>query len=520
VAKRPDEPNPPSADEQAGEGTPIPAAEVPSDAHADTSAPETPPAAEANGESAAPSVEPDAATPAASAPAPARTAKDPAQVAFGDFRILSKLGAGGCGVVYKAHQISRDRVVALKVLFKEMAAKPAFVERFQREARAMAKLDHPNIIRAFEVGQKQGTHYIVAEYVDGGSVRDWFDKLGKFSIGDALHIVLVCAHALQHAHDQKFVHRDVKPDNVLLTRAGVVKLADLGLAKAWEEDMSVTMTGAGIGTPLYMAPEQARNAKNLDGRTDIYALGVMLYHLLVGAAPFAGETVLELIEAKERGTYRPARKTNSEIPPRLDLIMAKMMARRSEDRYSSCTDVILALDELELANEQLSFIGSSSGSAAPTLPPPPSVPVLSSTARPTETFSYWYLQHTAADGRPSVLRMSTSEILGLIKADKIEADAQISRDREGPFGALASYREFESVLQSKTMKAKGGLKSRAARLHRVYEMAEKKAQGKRLVDWLPKFGVALPDWAVLTIWSTIAAAVAIGLLALVSWGFD
>jgi serine/threonine-protein kinase len=450
----------------------------------------------------------------------AEPARDAASIAFGDFQIIRKLGSGGCGVVYKARQISHERTVALKVLSRELAAKPAFVERFYREARAMAKLDHPNVVRCYEAGQKQGTHYLVVEYVNGGSARQWFEKLGRFSVGDALHIVIACAHALQHAHDRKLVHRDVKPDNVLLTRTGIVKLADLGLAKAWDEDLSVTMTGAGIGTPLYMAPEQARDAKNLDGRTDIYPLGVMLYHFLVGTPPFEGITALEIIEAKERGTHRPARKSNPDVPERLDLIMDKMMSRRLEHRYQSCSEVIRALEELQLANPQLSFLRALSRPASSAvLPAPPPLPVVVEPPKPAEPPEQWYLQHTTANGKAVTMRLSTAEVLDLIKTDKIKADAQVSRDRNGPFGALATHREFESVLQSKAMKARGGLQSRAAKLSRVYEMAERKEPAERGWNWLPRFGGEMPSWLRLLIWATIAAAVAVGLLHLVQTGF-
>src|SRR5207248_6262426 len=137
----------------------------------------------------------------------------------------------------------------------------------------------------------------------------------------ALHIVLACAHALQHAHELKLVHRDIKPDNVLLTRKGVVKLADLGLAKAQDEDLSLTKTGTGAGTPLYMAPEQARDVKHVDHRSDIYSVGCMLYYFLTGKLPFTGETLVEVIDAKQKGKFTPARRLNADIPPRLDLII-------------------------------------------------------------------------------------------------------------------------------------------------------------------------------------------------------
>src|SRR5262249_24648356 len=157
--------------------------------------------------------------------------------------------------------------VALKVLAKELAGRPGFVERFLREARLTARLDHPHIVRSLGTGASHGFHYLAVEYVGGGSVGGWLEKLGRFTIRDALHVALAVARALQYAHEQGLVHRDIKPDNLLLTTDGIVKVADFGLARG-EEDLNLTRTGVGIGTPLYAAPEQARDAKHADARSD------------------------------------------------------------------------------------------------------------------------------------------------------------------------------------------------------------------------------------------------------------
>ncbi len=182
--------------------------------------------------------------------------KAPMKSVLGDYKLLKKLGAGGMGTVYLAEQVSLERKVALKVLSKELAGKTGFVERFQREARLMARLDHPNILRCHDVGEVAGHHYLALEFVEGGSIEDRVKQLGKFAIGDAVHVTLACARALAHAHELNMIHRDVKPDNLLLTAKGVVKLADLGLAKATDDDLSLTRTGTGAGTPLYMAPSR------------------------------------------------------------------------------------------------------------------------------------------------------------------------------------------------------------------------------------------------------------------------
>src|SRR5262249_4383203 len=155
---------------------------------------------------------------------------------------------------------------------KMLAANKDFVARFHREAKLMAKIDHPNVLRCYAFGEDKGTHYFAMEYVDGGSMEGWVRRVGRLSVGDALHIVLACANALAHAHELGLIHRDIKPDNILLTSKGVVKVADLGLAKATQEDLGLTKTGTGAGTPLYMSPEQCSDVKHVDARTDIYSL--------------------------------------------------------------------------------------------------------------------------------------------------------------------------------------------------------------------------------------------------------
>ena len=145
----------------------------------------------------------------------------------------------------------------LKTLSKELAKREDFVKRFLREARAMAKLDHPNAVKVYAVDSFRGIHFAAIEYIDGQSIQNWIDQIGLFSVGDAVHVAIVCAQALQHAHEQNMIHRDIKPDNILVTKKGVVKVADFGLAKVIDDDVSMTQSGTGLGTPLYMAPEQA-----------------------------------------------------------------------------------------------------------------------------------------------------------------------------------------------------------------------------------------------------------------------
>ena len=210
-----------------------------------------------------------------------------------------------------------------------MAGNQVAIDRFYREAKSGALLNHPNIVRNLTAGQDQATgkHYLVMEYVDGPSALELLQHHGRLSVGDAVHIALDIARALEHAHSRNIVHRDIKPDNILITRSGVAKLADLGLAKRTDEASHLTAARQGFGTPYYMPYEQAINAKYADGRSDIYALGATLYHLVTGEVPFPGDNHLEVVEKKNIGEFPPASAHNPEVPPALDDILAKMLAR-------------------------------------------------------------------------------------------------------------------------------------------------------------------------------------------------
>ncbi len=422
--------------------------------------------------------------PSDSGDAPAPTSEKGAST-LDHYKLMKKLGQGGMGAVYKAQDTKLDRIVAIKVLAKELSSKEAYVLRFEREARVMVKLDHPNILRAFDVGKAKGFHYLTMEFVEGGSVEGWLKKLGKFSVGDAMHIVLKTAEALQHAHDKSMIHRDIKPDNILLTKDGVIKVADLGLAKDTSEDVSLTKTGAGAGTPIYMAPEQARDVKHVDGRVDIYALGVMMYVFLTGQAPFQGNTIVELITAKEKGKFDPIRKHNSDVPTKVDLIVDKMLAKDPKQRYATCQEVIDQLEPLGLANDELSFItsdkpanGSTSKlgkttapSSKPNATQPPSAPspktqgpagrVGSETTTPSAPVqqtqieeadeghaNVWYWKMTSEDGKKTTKKLSTDQVKALIKAGHIAATAQVSKSATAGFRAAGTFPQFHATFQA------------------------------------------------------------------------
>jgi serine/threonine-protein kinase len=263
---------------------------------------------------------------------------------LGDFELLDKLGGGGMGIVYRARQRSMDRDVAVKVLHPHLAADSSFVDRFYREAKASGKLTHPNIIRGIAAGEAGGRFYFAMEFVDGETAADLLKQRGRISATEVAKIGLEVAQALQHAHSRQIVHRDIKPSNIMIDREGVVKVADLGLAKATSEDSGLTEAGAVYGTPAYMAPEQASDAANADHRSDIYALGATLYHLLTGTKPFAGKTILEVLDAKRSGTYRRIREYEPSVPEALERIIDKMMRADPRQRFQSAAEIVAAFE--------------------------------------------------------------------------------------------------------------------------------------------------------------------------------
>jgi serine/threonine protein kinase len=454
-------------------------------------------------------------TEVAGAPKPsAHVAKGGKITALGDFRLLKKLGEGGMGAVYKAQDVHLDRIVAIKVLAKHLVNNPAYVQRFQREAKVMAKLDHVHVVRCYKFGTDHGMHYLAIEFIDGGSMQGVMDKRGKLSVGDALHVALACAHALHEAHSLNLIHRDIKPDNVLLTSKGVVKVADLGLAKATDENVSLTQTGTGAGTPLYMAPEQFRDAKHVDGRTDIYALGVMLYYFLTGEAPFKGETYVEVLEAKEKGKFAPARTFNDEVPERLDLYIDKMLARDPKHRYLNCAELIQDLEGLAVANESLSFIETTVGgtnkpvvraaatpqAAPPTrafAPPPPD---------PVEPGIY-YVQLKTREGKKTTRKVTEKEVLGLIRDSQVEAATQISKTLKAGYRDLATYREFEPHLRGQMMKARTDRKAEAFKS--MYEKIEKEQESYERWRFFRRIGQQMTSGLGLLLWLAAIGALCV-----------
>ena len=458
----------------------------------------------------------EAATGTTSRPAKRSPSSAQAPETIGDFRLMQKLGQGGMGEVYKAHQISMDRAVALKLLPKNLNGNQAFVDRFVREARTMARLDHPNIVRGYAVGEAEGQHFVAMEFVDGISMQKWMDKLGRLAIGDAVHVVLLTAVALEHAHEQSLIHRDIKPDNILITSTGIVKLADLGLAKATDDDLSLTQSGTGFGTPFYMPLEQARDAKRVDARADIYALGVTLYYFLTGKLPFTGETHAQVIEAKQLGKFAPARRHNQEVPERLDLMIDKMIAKEPSHRYQTCAEVMRDLDSVGVAHERLSFVGPGAAGppggahrlpsrAASQLPKPkPSSTPPAGDDRPEREL--WVLRATDASGRRVKKQVSTGRLRQLLERHEIDpATTVVTRFGETQPRPISSFGEFASLVQAQVVKAKAD--SRSSKLDKAYRKIESDQRRRELFR---SIGNVIRSVGGLAISVIVVAALAVG----------
>jgi serine/threonine protein kinase len=266
---------------------------------------------------------------------------------IGKYVILDRLGAGGMGAVYLCEHLQLERQVALKVLPADQAQDPGALARFSREAQAVAALNHPNIVRAYDVDEEGKTCFLVMEYVDGVNLQDLVTRHGRLDPTRAAHYISQSAEGLQHAHQAGLVHRDVKPANLLLSRAGVVKVLDLGLARFFHDDEdAITKEHSGqaiLGTADYLAPEQGRNSHDVDIRADIYSLGATFYFLLVGKPPFADGTLNQKLIWHQMKTPMAVRKLRPDVPEAMAVVISRMMAKDAAGRYQTPADVVAAL---------------------------------------------------------------------------------------------------------------------------------------------------------------------------------
>jgi serine/threonine protein kinase len=271
---------------------------------------------------------------------------------IGNYDILDRLGAGGMGTVFKARHRRMKRVVALKVLLHSLAQDDHFVQRFQREVETIARLSHPNIVMAFDADEDDAGHFLVMEYVEGRDLSSLVRQQGPLGVSAAVECVRQAACGLEYAHKQGMIHRDIKPDNLLLDVSGVVKVADLGLARfnnpagpgTLNPASGITQAGGILGTANYMAPEQAIDSTGIDHLADVYSLGATLYFLLLGQPPYEGATVLATLLKHRDAPIPSLTVARADVPTELDAVFRRMVAKAPADRFPTMSEVVAALE--------------------------------------------------------------------------------------------------------------------------------------------------------------------------------
>lgn len=263
------------------------------------------------------------------------------------YKLVSVLGSGAMAKVYKAVQLSLDRPVAIKILPKRLSENSEYVKLFYKEGRAAAKLNHPNIVQAIDVGEAGGYHYFVMEYVEGHTLYDELSEGKVYSEEEALNILIQIGTALKHAHSQGLIHRDVKPKNIMISKDGIVKLADMGLARSTgDAEAAQAEAGRAFGTPYYISPEQIRGEVDIDFRADIYSLGATLYHLITGRVPFDGPTPVAVMHKHLKEPLVPPDHINTNLSAGIGEVVEVMMAKDRSKRYASTDDMLLDLQAI------------------------------------------------------------------------------------------------------------------------------------------------------------------------------
>jgi eukaryotic-like serine/threonine-protein kinase len=346
-------------------------------------------------------------------------------VAIGNYDLLQKIAEGGMGAVFKGqHQVTGE-IVAVKIVPANLASNQVLLKRFEQEFRAARSLDHPNLVKAIEFGAEGKTPFLVMEFVDGETLGQRIDRVGKLPENEAIDVVAQIAQGLYKAHIQGLVHRDVKPDNILITPDGIAKLTDLGLVKEVETDLNLTRTGRGLGTPHFMAPEQFRNAKNANARCDVYSLAATLYMAITGELPFKSCSPLDAWMKKVQNDFPSAKQLNPEISDRVDQAVKRAMNADPEQRPATCREFV---DELQGIVAARTVVARSTSSGTPT--------------------DQWYLRYKDEMGATHTVKGSLNAIRRCLKEGLLgNADnIFVSRGKAGPFEPLLTQAEFRDLL--------------------------------------------------------------------------
>jgi len=353
---------------------------------------------------------------------------------IGPYTLLERIGVGGMGSVYRASRPNDATPVAIKVMSESTRSNPVLLRRFEQEFRAASRLDHPNMVRAIDYGEAEGVPYLVMELVQGMNLSDHIGEKGKLPEAEAILLVGQVAQGLHRAHKMGLVHRDVKPDNILITAEGQAKLTDLGLVKEAETDLNLTRTGRGLGTPHFMAPEQFKNAKLADSRCDIYSLGATLYAAVTGQTPFGGLGALEAWMKKVQDEFPSPRSLVPELSERTDWAIRRAMASDPEIRPATCREFV----------EDLT--GRTTRKAL---------------AIPEADKDHWYLRHLDEQGAEVAVKGTRAAVRRSLREGLLgdASNVQASRSRQGPFLPLRELPEFRDLIV--TLPAQGAALPRA-----------------------------------------------------------
>ena len=367
-----------------------------------------------------------------------KTKSNPSMQSIGNYELLEKVAEGGMGSVWRARHMETGQIVAIKIMPAHMASNPTLLRRFEQEFRAASRLDHPNIVRALDYGDTGNTPYLVMEFVEGESLGQKIERNGKMPEAESIRIIAQVAQGLHRAHKQGIIHRDVKPDNVMVTPSGEAKLADLGLVKEVDADLNLTKTGRGLGTPHFMAPEQFRSAKDADIRADVYSLGATLYMMVTGELPFKSNGPLDAWMKKMQGDLVPPRQIAPELSERTDWAIRRAMSPTKEQRPSTCREFVE-----DLTGHSTKRVAPVAGTAEQEL---------------------WYLVYKDDEGVMHTVKGSTSAIRRSLKEGLLgdASNVRASRVKTGPFEQLRGYPEFRDLIVAPTPAAVPGMSSGAA----------------------------------------------------------
>lgn len=346
---------------------------------------------------------------------------------IGNYELLNEIGRGSFGAVYKARHWQSHQLVALKVMTPNLSRNASLLKRFQHECVMAARIDHPNIVRVVEYSVSPSEPFLVMELVEGISLGERLEREPKIPENEALRLIVQACQGLEQIHHHGLFHRDIKPDNILVTAEGVVKITDLGLAKDAETNIELTRTGTGLGTPNFIAPEQFRNAKNVDRRCDVYSVGATLYQLLTGVLPFNHPSPVEILMLKLKNQLVPPQKIVPWLSDRVAQAIVKSMSIDPGQRFSSCWKFVEALID-------------------------PTVGLGPDFEQQIATFDYWYVHYVDSAGAKHRATAS-SEALGKAFVDDRLGDVdtlRLSRTMAGPFKPLERFPELHDILSGRT----------------------------------------------------------------------